>query len=87
MKRAPARRICGAPPLCAAWQVQGARYKIFRNIGHAFFQMRQFVDAVEAYENVLVNDGQNLDYITGARGVLFCVSDMFREFSCCFNEL
>jgi intraflagellar transport protein 88 len=50
--------------------VQGARYKIFRNIGHAFFQMRQFVDAVEAYENVLVNDGSNLDYITGFNLIL-----------------
>jgi len=50
--------------------VQGARYKIFRNIGHASFQMRQFVDAVEAYENVLVNDGSNLDHITAFNLIL-----------------
>lgn len=50
--------------------VQGIRFKILRNIGHAFFAMRQFTDAAESYENLLSQDGQFLDFMTGFNLIL-----------------
>ena len=37
--------------------MESIRCKITRNIGHAFFAMRQFPDAAESYENLLIHDG------------------------------
>lgn len=45
--------------------VQTIRFKIMRNIGHAFFKMHQFTDAVESYENLLSQGGEYLDFMTG----------------------
>mmetsp|Transcript_21253 Transcript_21253/g.51375 ORF Transcript_21253/g.51375 Transcript_21253/m.51375 type:complete len:811 (+) Transcript_21253:136-2568(+) len=45
--------------------VQAHRFKIMRNIGHAFFKMHQFTDAIDSYENLLMHDGEHLDFMTG----------------------
>mmetsp|Transcript_132977 Transcript_132977/g.384527 ORF Transcript_132977/g.384527 Transcript_132977/m.384527 type:complete len:839 (-) Transcript_132977:46-2562(-) len=45
--------------------VQAIRFKIMRNIGHAFFKMHQFMDAIDSYENLLMNSAQHLDFMTG----------------------
>lgn len=45
--------------------VQAIRFKIMRNIGHAFFRMHQFMDAIDSYENLLMNGAQHLDFMTG----------------------
>ena len=51
--------------------VQSIRFKINRNIGHAFFKMHQFPDAIESYENlVLLGNGQYLDFTTGFNLIL-----------------
>jgi intraflagellar transport protein 88 len=50
--------------------VQAMRFKIMRNIGHAFFKMHQFPDAIDAYENLLMHGGQHLDFMTGFNLVL-----------------
>merc|ERR1719456_1179288 len=50
--------------------VQGIRFKIMRNLGHAFFAMRQFSDAADSYENLLSQDGQFLDFMTGFNLIL-----------------
>jgi len=45
--------------------VQAHRFKIMRNIGHAFFKMHQFTDAIDSYENLLMHGGEHLDFMTG----------------------
>merc|ERR1719379_953013 len=50
--------------------VQAIRFKIMRNIGHAFFKMHQFPDAIDAYENLLIHGAQHLDFMTGFNLVL-----------------
>lgn len=45
--------------------VQAMRVKIMRNIGHAFFKMHQFPDAIDAYEHLMMHDAQHLDFVTG----------------------
>merc|ERR1719473_803676 len=50
--------------------MESIRSKITRNIGHAFFAMRQFPDAAESYENLLIHDGQNLDFMTAFNLIL-----------------
>mmetsp|Transcript_130040 Transcript_130040/g.243236 ORF Transcript_130040/g.243236 Transcript_130040/m.243236 type:complete len:842 (+) Transcript_130040:54-2579(+) len=45
--------------------VQAIRFKIMRNIGHAFFKMHQFPDAIDSYENLLMHGAQHLDFKTG----------------------
>ena len=50
--------------------VQSIRLKISRNIGHAFFKMHQFPDAIDAYENLLFPKGQHLDFMTGFNLIL-----------------
>jgi len=50
--------------------VQAIRFKIMRNIGHAFFKMHQFPDAIDSYENLLMHGGQHLDFMTGFNLIL-----------------
>jgi len=50
--------------------VQAIRFKIMRNIGHAFFKMHQFPDAIDAYENLLMHGAQHLDFMTGFNLIL-----------------
>jgi len=50
--------------------MESIRCKITRNIGHAFFAMRQFPDAAESYENLLIHDGQHLDFMTAFNLIL-----------------
>jgi intraflagellar transport protein 88 len=50
--------------------MESIRCKITRNIGHAFFAMRQFPDAADSYENLLVQDGQHLDFMTAFNLIL-----------------
>merc|ERR1719433_2360787 len=50
--------------------VQTIRYKILRNIGHAFFKMHQFPDAIDSYENLLMHGAQHLDFMTGFNLIL-----------------
>eukprot|EP00391_Amoebophrya_sp_Ameob2_P001291 CAMPEP_0179008480 /NCGR_PEP_ID=MMETSP0795-20121207/15737_1 /TAXON_ID=88552 /ORGANISM="Amoebophrya sp., Strain Ameob2" /LENGTH=778 /DNA_ID=CAMNT_0020703565 /DNA_START=412 /DNA_END=2749 /DNA_ORIENTATION=+ len=50
--------------------VQSIRLKISRNIGHAFFKMHQFPDAIDAYETLLYPKGQYLDFMTGFHLIL-----------------
>jgi len=50
--------------------VQAIRFKIMRNIGHAFFKMHQFPDAIDAYENLLMQGAQHLDFVTGFNLIL-----------------
>lgn len=50
--------------------MQACRFKIMRNIGHAFFKMHQFPDAVDSYENLLMQGGQHLDFMTGFNLIL-----------------
>jgi len=50
--------------------VQAIRFKIMRNIGHAFFKMHQFPDAIDSYENLLSHNGQHLDFMTGFNLIL-----------------
>jgi len=45
--------------------VQAIRFKIMRNIGHAFFKMHQFPDAIDSYENLVRHGSQHLDFKTG----------------------
>lgn len=45
--------------------VQAIRFKIMRNIGHSFFKMHQFPDAIDSYENLLMHGAQHLDFMTG----------------------
>merc|ERR1719281_352646 len=45
--------------------VQALRFKIMRNIGHAFFKMHQFPDAIDTYENLITQGGEHLDFTTG----------------------
>jgi len=41
-----------------------------RNIGHAFFKMHQFPDAIDSYENLLMHGAQHLDFMTGFNLIL-----------------
>jgi intraflagellar transport protein 88 len=50
--------------------VQAIRFKIMRNIGHAFFKMHQFPDAIDSYENLLMHGAQHLDFKTGFNLIL-----------------
>ena len=50
--------------------VQAIRFKIMRNIGHAFFKMHQFPDAIDSYENLLMHGAQHLDFMTGFNLIL-----------------
>eukprot|EP00747_Dinoflagellata_sp_TGD_P023665 gnl/TRDRNA2_/TRDRNA2_129987_c1_seq1.p1 gnl/TRDRNA2_/TRDRNA2_129987_c1~~gnl/TRDRNA2_/TRDRNA2_129987_c1_seq1.p1 ORF type:complete len:667 (+),score=164.88 gnl/TRDRNA2_/TRDRNA2_129987_c1_seq1:1-2001(+) len=50
--------------------VQAIRFKIMRNIGHAFFKMHQFPDAIDSYENLMAHEGQHLDFMTGFNLIL-----------------
>jgi len=50
--------------------VQAIRFKIMRNIGHAFFKMHQFPDAIDSYENLLMHSAQHLDFMTGFNLIL-----------------
>merc|ERR1719262_974130 len=50
--------------------VQAIRFKIMRNIGHAFFKMHQFPDAIDSYESLLMHGAQHLDFMTGFNLVL-----------------
>jgi intraflagellar transport protein 88 len=50
--------------------VQAIRFKIMRNIGHSFFKMHQFPDAIESYENLLMHGAQHLDFMTGFNLIL-----------------
>jgi len=50
--------------------VQAMRFKIMRNIGHAFFKMHQFPDAIDSYENLLMHGAQHLDFMTGFNLIL-----------------
>eukprot|EP00929_Paragymnodinium_shiwhaense_P016842 TRINITY_DN12548_c1_g2_i2.p1 TRINITY_DN12548_c1_g2~~TRINITY_DN12548_c1_g2_i2.p1 ORF type:complete len:814 (-),score=200.11 TRINITY_DN12548_c1_g2_i2:227-2668(-) len=45
--------------------VASIRFKVMRNIGHAFFRMHQFPDAIDSYENLLANDAMHFDFVTG----------------------
>mmetsp|Transcript_18116 Transcript_18116/g.51656 ORF Transcript_18116/g.51656 Transcript_18116/m.51656 type:complete len:833 (+) Transcript_18116:95-2593(+) len=49
---------------------QAVRSKIMRNIGHAFFKMHQFTDAVDSYENLLSQGGEHMDFMTGFNLIL-----------------
>lgn len=49
---------------------QAIRFKIMRNIGHAFFKMHQFPDAIDSYENLLMHGAQHLDFMTGFNLIL-----------------
>ena len=40
---------------------QAIRFKIMRNIGHSFFKMHQFPDAIDSYENLLMHGAHPLD--------------------------
>eukprot|EP00746_Dinoflagellata_sp_MGD_P165498 gnl/MRDRNA2_/MRDRNA2_94806_c0_seq1.p1 gnl/MRDRNA2_/MRDRNA2_94806_c0~~gnl/MRDRNA2_/MRDRNA2_94806_c0_seq1.p1 ORF type:complete len:835 (+),score=212.77 gnl/MRDRNA2_/MRDRNA2_94806_c0_seq1:95-2599(+) len=44
---------------------QHIRFKLMRNIGHAFFKMHQFPDAIDSYENLVTQGGEHLDFMTG----------------------
>jgi len=50
--------------------VQAIRFKIMRNIGHSFFRMHQFPDAIDSYENLLMHSAQHLDFKTGFNLIL-----------------
>jgi intraflagellar transport protein 88 len=50
--------------------VQAIRFKIMRNIGHAFFKMHQFTDAIDSYESLLMHGAPHLDFMTGFNLVL-----------------
>merc|ERR1719188_1463311 len=50
--------------------VQAIRFKIMRNIGHAFFKMHQFPDAIDSYENLVRHGAQHLDFKTGFNLIL-----------------
>mmetsp|Transcript_13666 Transcript_13666/g.36798 ORF Transcript_13666/g.36798 Transcript_13666/m.36798 type:complete len:844 (-) Transcript_13666:172-2703(-) len=50
--------------------VQAIRFKIMRNIGHAFFKMHQFPDAIDSYENLLMHGALHLDFMTGFNLIL-----------------
>jgi intraflagellar transport protein 88 len=50
--------------------VQAIRFKIMRNIGHSFFKMHQFPDAIDSYENLLMHGAQHLDFMTGFNLIL-----------------
>ena len=50
--------------------VQSIRFKITRNIGHAFFKMHQFPDAIDSYEQLVMGGGQHLDFLTGFNLIL-----------------
>merc|ERR1719399_1570172 len=50
--------------------VQAIRFKIMRNIGHSFFKMHQFPDAIDSYENLLMHGAQHLDFMTGFHLIL-----------------
>merc|ERR1719401_1917970 len=50
--------------------VQAIKFKIMRNIGHAFFKMHQFPDAIDSYENLLMHGAQHLDFMTGFNLIL-----------------
>lgn len=50
--------------------VQAIRFKIMRNIGHSFFKMHQFPDAIDSYENLLMQGAQHLDFMTGFNLIL-----------------
>lgn len=50
--------------------VQAIRFKIMRNIGHSFFRMHQFPDAIDSYENLLMHGAQHLDFMTGFNLIL-----------------
>ena len=43
------------------------RFKIFRNIGHAFVRLGQFQDAIQAYETIMSGDP---DFQTGFNLIL-----------------
>eukprot|EP00397_Hematodinium_sp_SG-2012_P008683 GEMP01008749.1.p1 GENE.GEMP01008749.1~~GEMP01008749.1.p1 ORF type:complete len:815 (+),score=195.88 GEMP01008749.1:33-2477(+) len=49
---------------------QSMRFKIMRNIGHAFFKMHQFPDAIDSYENLLLHGLSHLDFMTGFNLIL-----------------
>lgn len=49
---------------------QSMRFKIMRNIGHAFFKMHQFPDAIDSYENLLMHGLSHLDFMTGFNLIL-----------------
>merc|ERR1719478_2028229 len=61
--------------------VQAIRFKIMRNIGHAFFKMHQFPDAIDSYENLLMHGAQHLDFMTGFNLILcyYALGDNFKE--------
>mmetsp|Transcript_19843 Transcript_19843/g.46131 ORF Transcript_19843/g.46131 Transcript_19843/m.46131 type:complete len:826 (+) Transcript_19843:62-2539(+) len=50
--------------------VQAIRFKIMRNIGHAFFKMHQFPDAIDSYENLFMHGAAHLDFMTGFNLIL-----------------
>lgn len=50
--------------------VQAIKFKITRNIGHAFFKMHQFPDAIDSYENLVMHGAQHLDFMTGFNLIL-----------------
>ena len=50
--------------------LKAIRFKIMRNIGHAFFKMHQFPDAIDSYENLLMHGAQHLDFMTGFNLIL-----------------
>merc|ERR1719401_1871614 len=50
--------------------VQAIRFKIMRNIGHAFFKMHQFPDAIDSYESLLMHGAPHLDFMTGFNLIL-----------------
>merc|ERR1719464_160097 len=50
--------------------VQAIRFQIMRNIGHSFFKMHQFPDAIDSYENLLMHGARHLDFMTGFNLIL-----------------